>query len=169
VSALTGEEIASVDTDRLVSAIGFIDHDLVWGDELGNVVRYDLEKRSIYWKFRNGAKISSLTTANEAVLAASYDNFVYLIHPYFGSVKWKKRLAGRASDVVIGDPLFAVALAVGEPTAILLNLENGKPVGQVNVGMDESFLTQPIYADGKYIFFTNRQVFVQSTAPCSTK
>jgi len=169
ISAVTGDETAVVESDRPVSAISYMGGDLVWGDERGNVVRYDLDKRSTYWKFKNGAKISSLWTTDEAVLAASFDNFVYFIHPYFGSVKWKKRLAGRASDLIIGDPTFAVVLTVGEPNASLLNLENGKSAGQVALGTDESFLVSPIYNGGKYFFFSNKQVFAESTTPCSSK
>jgi len=169
ISAITGEETAVIESERPVSAIDYMDGDLVWGDERGNVVRYDLDKHSTYWKFKNGAKISSLWTTDGAVLAASFDNFVYFIHPYYGSVKWKKRLAGRASDLIVGDPSFAVVLTVGEPAAALLNLENGKPAGQVTLGTDESFLVSPVYNEGKYFFFTNKQVFAESATPCSPK
>jgi len=167
VSALDGDEIATIESGQPVSAIAFIDDDLVWGDERGNVVRYDLEKRSVYWKFRNGAKISGLSTSKQGILAASLDNFIYLVHPYYGSVRWKKRMPGRVSDVMVGNTSSVIVLTVGDPSAVLLNLENGKVAGQVSVGSDESFLGGPLIDDGKYIFLTNRHILLESDSPCS--
>jgi outer membrane protein assembly factor BamB len=145
-----------------------IDDDLVWGDDRGNLVRYNLDKNSVYWKFKNGARISSIVAISDGVIAASNDNFAYLISSYYGSVRWKKRLSGRVSYLTVGDGSIAVAETVGEPNATVLNLENGKSVGQASIADDEAYLQAPVYAAGKFIFFTNRQIAARSAAGCTT-
>ena len=169
ISAASGANVAVANTDRPISALGVIDDDLVWGDDRGNLVRYDLDKNSVYWRFKNGARISSIAAIPEGVVATSNDNFAYLISSYYGSVRWKKRLSGRVSNLTIGDGSIAVAETVGDPSAVILNLENGKSVGQVAIVEDEAYIQAPIYTAGKFIFFTNRQIIARSAAQCSAK
>ncbi|HYJ90615.1 MAG TPA: PQQ-binding-like beta-propeller repeat protein, partial [Pyrinomonadaceae bacterium] len=42
-----GAEISSIETENPVSALGIIDGDIIWGDDRGNLVRYNLDKHSV--------------------------------------------------------------------------------------------------------------------------
>jgi len=140
----------------------------VWGNDRGEIVRYDLARNSVYWRIKNGARISGLVTVDEGVVAASLDNFTYLISPYYGRVRWKKRLAARIESLVAYGKDIIVLHAVGESSVTLLNVENGKAVGQVSIG-DAAFIAPPTVVDGRLVFLTNNLVMAQSTGPCTIK
>ena len=91
IDATTGTDVVAVPTKTRVSTLGVIDDDIVWGDDHGELIRYDLRKSAVYWRFKNGARISGLAQTDEGVVAASLDNFVYLVSSYYGSVRWKTR------------------------------------------------------------------------------
>jgi outer membrane protein assembly factor BamB len=169
LSLVDGSELATVETDGAASALDMIDGDLVWGDDRGNVVRYDLKKGSVYWKFKNGARISDIKATDDGVLAASFDNFVYLISPYFGSVRWKRRLAARVSSLTLGvDGLIAVQ-TVGESSVAILNIDNGKSLGQVKFAEGEELVQPAINVGGRFLFITNLAVTARSSVACLAK
>ena len=63
---------------------------------------------------------------------------------------------------------IGVMVAVGDPTAVLLNLENGKQVGQYLAGESELFTFAPIFTGDQICFFTGGQIVAKSTKPCRT-
>lgn len=168
ISVATGTDLSVVPTQHQVSALGVIDEDIVWGDERGEIVRYDLAKNNVYWRFKNGARISGLAPTDEGIAAASLDNFTYFISSYYGSVRWKKRLPGRVEGITPYGRDIVVVQTVGEPTATLISVEDGKSVSQVSVEQD-LFIGPPLDAGGRLIFFTNHMVLAQSATPCSSK
>jgi len=169
ISAGAGTNLNTAAADRLVSALGVVDNDLVWGDDRGNLVRYSLSKNSVYWRFKNGARISSIVGTSVGVVATSNDNFAYLISSSYGSVRWKKRLSGRIANLTVGDGGIAIAETIGDPNAVILDLDNGKSVGLSTIADEEAFLQAPVYVAGRFVFFTNRQVIARSTGQCTAK
>ena len=124
-------------TEYLPTAIVFdAQSRLVFGDERGNLlsVSADGNRR---WKFKNGARISSVLSYDSGYLAASDDNFVYRLSRS-GNVEWKRRLSGR----VVGKPLvigsIAVVSIVGAGSVYFLNLKNGKIYDRVETGDETS-------------------------------
>ena len=63
----------------------------------------------------------------------------------------------------------AVVLTVGEPNAVILSLDNGKPVGQLSISDDDSFIQPTVVAESKLLFFTTGKVLAESVQPCSLK
>jgi outer membrane protein assembly factor BamB len=167
LSLTDGKESSVLPVDDQVAALGMFEGNILSGDSRGNLLRYN-EDRSVSWRFRNGARISSIVPTTKGILAASADNFVYMIGGYFGDIRWKKRMAGRVSSVAT-DGDIAIVLTVGEPTAVLLNLENGKSVGQFAIPEDDSFTQPVIAADGRLFFFTTTQILSESVGPCTVK
>lgn len=168
ISLATGSDLAVVPTESPVSALSVIENDLLWGNDRGEIVRYDLARNSVYWRIKNGARISGLVTTNEGVVAASLDNFTYLISPYYGRVRWKKRLPARIESLVrYGKDLIALH-AVGESSVTLLNLETGKAAAQISVG-DAVFIGPPVAVDARLVFLTNKLVTALSAGPCTLK
>jgi hypothetical protein len=87
---------------------------------------------------------------------------------YYGGVRWKKRMAGRVSSLV-ADGDIAVALTVGEPHAVIIDLDNGRSSGELAIGDDDSFTQPAVAADGKLLFFTTGQIMAESVKPCPAK
>jgi len=168
IAAATGADLSVVPTERPVSALGVIEDDIVWGDDHGEIVRYDLEKNSVYWRFKNGARISGFAPTDDGIAAASLDNFTYFLSSDYGSVRWKKRLPGRVESITPFGKTLVVVQTVGEPTATLISVENGRSVGQVS-SQDDSFTEPPLDAHGSLVFFTNQMIFAERATPCASK
>jgi len=167
VNLIDGKETSILPVADQIAALGLFEGNILSGDSRGNLMRYN-DDHSVSWRFRKGARISSIVPTPHGVLAASADNFVYMVGDYFGDIRWKKRMAGRVLSIAT-DGDIAIALTVGEPTAILLNLENGRSVGQLAISDDDSFTQPVIAADGRLFFFTTTQILSESINPCSLK
>jgi outer membrane protein assembly factor BamB len=164
IDVASGKEkyVYSVDGD-IETAITVGD-DVLTGDGRGRVTKFVEGSRS--WRFRNGAKITALSETRRGIVVASADNFVYLVSDYNGDVIWKKRLPARVSGVMVtGD--VAVVTSVGESEAALIDLETGKFAGRFTLKDGELFIKAPIYAGGRFIFFTTSRVFAASQTPCT--
>ena len=159
ISLNDGKVLLSSTVENTVSALSIFEGNVVVGDSRGNLTRYYDDYHTIYWRFRNGARISSVVSTDRGVLAASLDNFVYMTAGYFGDVRWKRRMAGRVSSIVM----------TGEPNAVILSLDNGKPVGQLSISDDDSFIQPTVVAESKLLFFTTGKVLAESVQPCSLK
>ena len=168
VSLADGKVIVSSTVKNSVSAVNVFDGNVVVGDIRGNLTRYYDDYHTVYWSFRNGARISSVVSTDKGVLAASLDNFVYMTAGYFGDVRWKRRMAGRVSSIVVSGDV-AIVLTVGEPNAVILNLDNGKIAGELAISEDDSFTQPALVADNKLLFFTTGQILAESVQPCTQK
>ena len=167
VSAADGRSVLSVPTRGTVTAVGMLEEDLLWGEDHGDLVRYDTEGKYVSWKYKNGARIGAVRATDRGILAASNDNFVYLLSGYNGDIRWKKRLSGRIASMTVNGEI-GVLLAVGDPMAVLLNLESGKQVGQYLSPDNELFTFAPIMAGDQILFFTGGRIVARSTKPCRT-
>jgi outer membrane protein assembly factor BamB len=168
ISLADGKTLASSPVENSVSALNVFDGNIVAGDTRGNLTRYDGDYRTVYWRFRNGGRISSIVPTSRGILAASLDNFVYMVSGYYGDIRWKKRMAGRVLSIVPYGEL-AIVLTVGEPNAVFLNLENGKSAGELSIPDDDSFIKPAMVAEDKLLFFTTGQILSESAQTCSLK
>ena len=125
------------------------DGDFVVGDERGNIVKYG-SNGNTGWKFKNGASISHLTPTDEGILAASNDNFLYMLTNSRGGVIWKRRLSGRIAlqPVVMKESIFAVTY--GDGRGYLLSTRKGKIVDQT-ANADKDFTPLSITGSGEHI------------------
>jgi outer membrane protein assembly factor BamB len=133
----------------LPTAISFAnDGSLLLGDERGNLVWLDAKDGDTVWKFKNGARISHAVETDRGVLAASYDNFVYLLTAYRGGVVWKRRLSGRISDapIILGDMVFV--RTSGDKQAYLISLKTGKIVQKIETGESDVVRQAPLSQEG---------------------
>jgi len=169
ISTKTGKELMAANSNNVLTAIAAVNDDILWGDDRGNVVRYDADKHSVVWRFRNGARISDLTVTSEGIVVTSLDNFVYLISESNGVVRWKKRQVGRISDITLDRGSLGVVITVGEPNAAVLDIQNGKTVGVLTIRDNEAFIRRPIFSNGRFIFFTTERIMSRSLLPCSSK
>jgi outer membrane protein assembly factor BamB len=164
IDVASGKATAVYQADAdIVTAIADGD-EILTGDGRGNVIKFVGGSPS--WRFRNGARITVLLETPRGVIAASADNFVYLVSAYNGDVRWKKRMPARVASVTVAGDL-AVVTSVGESNAVLIDLESGKPAGRVSLSDEELFVRSPVYVENKFVFFTTAGVFAASRASCS--
>lgn len=168
VSSADAREISVISTEQKVSSLAMIDDDILVADERGRLTRYDLDGPSVAWKLKNGARITYLHSSDSGIIAASQDNFVYLMSGYNGNIHWKRRLPGRISGMEISDDI-GIVQTIGDSTASLVDLENGKAAGQFSVGADRAFVYPPIAAGGGVIFFANDRIVFTALGQCRQK
>lgn len=165
ISAPDGKVVLSVPTRGTVTAVGMIEEDLLWGEDRGSLVRFDTEGKLVSWRYKNGAKIAALRSTERGILAASFDNFVYLLSGYNGDIRWKKRLSGRVAGMTVSGDV-GIILTVGDQAAVLINLETGKQVGQFVAAENDGFIFPSVATGDQMLFFTGAQIVAKSAKTC---
>ncbi|CAN5352492.1 hypothetical protein BH20ACI2_BH20ACI2_20910 [soil metagenome] len=137
------------------------------GDERGNVtLLLDSNNRS-NWRFKSGGEISKIFAVGSNLLATSHDNFVYSIVTRNGNVEWKRRLAGRAAYAAIILDRYTLISSVEDQGAALIDLRNGKMVGQMLLENGETITDDPVFSDGLILAITNKGAYGYSITGCT--
>jgi outer membrane protein assembly factor BamB len=142
---------------------------LVAGDERGNVSPRSNGTDRANWKFKSGGEISRIIAVEEQLMITSHDNFIYLLSYGNGGVTWKRRVSGRVSGIVAYADSYALMSTFEENGAVLVDLDNGKLVGQVAFGEDETTVRSPIVSLGMIYLLTNKAAYAYSLTGCPTK
>lgn len=171
VIALASGEIESMrKLDSLVTAFAQTESgDLVFGDDRGSITYLLDGQVAQYWKFKTGGSITSLrTTGDNSLLAASNDNFVYSLRSRSGGLNWKRRLAGRVTQMGFVNKDLALISSIDEYGATFVNLLNGRTVGQVALDENEAIVDEPIGTDGSFFLLTNKRLYSYGLKGCTT-
>lgn len=127
VDLRTGAEDINFETSFVPTFVsGSPDKAIIWGGERGNIVKMTNDAEDTSWRFTAGARVVDAETVGKLLIAASHDNFVYGISAYNGDVVWKRRMPGRVQSFTVMDKEIAVVTVVGESTAHLIDLSNGR-------------------------------------------
>jgi outer membrane protein assembly factor BamB len=141
---------------------------IVVGDRGGNVSAFRGSDRKSLWKARTGAQISDITEVSGNFLISSNDGFVYLLAARTGDRLWKKRLPGR----LIGKPLvyqnFVLLQTIDGVAALVLDLNNGKPVNQILFNESVFSANSALFVHGRVIIPTNKG-WLAFSAECAEK
>lgn len=100
------------------------------------------------WRRRTGASVQAVVSVENGLLAASLDNFVYLLSAHRGSLIWRRLLPGRIAARPITAPDGALFTPLSTDSAIVLGLRDGKPVNTLSIGEENSSSAAPITAGG---------------------
>lgn len=182
VAATDRKEIISIDgrTGTVVmrsktkfipsSVLNYTEKAIAAGDERGNLVLLESSTGKSIWKYKSGGKISFIAHTSEGVLAASNDNFVYMLWDYNGDVLWKRRLPGRvAGPPLIGGDTVSVQLSA-DKSVFVLNMESGKIVNQFLLPGNSSVGVMPaLFNNDLFVFSTPVSVVPYSIKPCSAE
>lgn len=155
VSFATGAVISKIPTDRNTTALAIRENEMiVAGNDRGTVINYRDAIGHVWWRFKSGARVGTITETPAGILIGSYDNFLYLLSNYSGDVKWKRRLDGRiiASPTVFGEHLLAASSS--EENAQVIEIETGKPVDQIIFGEERFMLASPLTSSTELAIFT---------------
>ena len=118
-----------------------------FGSADANVYAFSEIRSKLLWHRRTGAAVHSVTAVSNGVLAASLDNFAYLLSLNKGALIWRRQLPGR----VLSRPITASDAALFTPfstdQAIVLNLRDGKTVNTLMLGEENSSAAAPVSVD----------------------
>jgi outer membrane protein assembly factor BamB len=127
---------------------------LVAGDDRGNVTNYRDLSGNVWWRFKSGARVGTITETAEGILIGSFDNFLYMVSKYTGDVKWKRRLDGRiTSSPSILDDRIAAASSTEENFQVI-EADTGKPIDRIEFGENRFLLTRPFTGNGGVTVFS---------------
>lgn len=135
---------------------------IVTGDDRGHIVLTSADGKRL-WRFRNGARISSISMYDSEFLATSNDNFVYKLSRG-GNVEWKRRLSSR----IDGQPLVldnvAIFPTVGDGNVYVIDLTNGKILNRFEHG--ENKPAQAVSAGSNFVMLTEEGLTLYTRTTC---
>jgi outer membrane protein assembly factor BamB len=123
-----------------------------FGSGDGYVYAVSTDKGRMKWKKRTGAGVEAVVLVRDALLAASLDNFAYLLD-LDGSMIWKKQLPGRISAQPLTVEEAALFTPLSSSAGVVLGLKDGKQVNSLPTE-DELSSASPIIVGDAVILTT---------------
>ena len=117
-----------------------------FGSGDGYVYAVSADKGNLKWRKRTGAGVEAVALAGDALLAASLDNFAYLLD-LDGSMHWKKQLPGRISAQPLTVAEAALFTPLSSSEGVVLGLKDGKQVNSLPAGEELSSASPIIVGD----------------------
>ena len=133
--------------------VAVAENTVFFGSGDGYVYAVSADKGRLKWRKRTGAGVEAVALAGETILAASLDNFAYLLN-LKGTMLWKKQLPGR----IAAQPLMVQEAALFTPlsstAAVVLGLRDGKQVNTLPTGEELTSSASPIMVGDAVIVTT---------------
>jgi eukaryotic-like serine/threonine-protein kinase len=117
------------------------------------VYALSVDKGKMKWQKRTGAGVESVVLAGDALLAASLDNFAYLLN-LKGKMLWKKLLPGRISAQPLAIQETALFTPLSSSEGVVLGLKDGKQVNTLSAGEELTSSASPIIVGDAVILTT---------------
>jgi outer membrane protein assembly factor BamB len=124
-----------------------------FGSGDGYVYAVSTDKGRLKWQKRTGAGVEAVVLAGDALLAASLDNFAYLLN-LKGSMLWKKQLPGRISAQPLAVQEAALFTPLSSSEGVVLGLKDGKQVNSLPTGDELTSSASPILVGDAIILTT---------------
>ena len=138
-----------------------------FGSGDGYVYAVSADKGKMKWRKRTGAGVESVVLAGDSLLAASLDNFAYLLN-LKGTMIWKKLLPGRISAQPLTVEETALFTPLSSSEGVVLGLKDGKQVNTLVAGEELTSSASPIIVGDAVILTTEHGVLAFSRPPEST-
>jgi len=126
------------------------------------------DKGKMVWQKRTGGGVEAVGLAGEALIAASLDNFAYLLK-LNGKMVWKKLLPGRISSQPLTMQEAALFTPLSSSSAVVLALSDGKQVNSLATGEELTSSAAPIIVGDTVIVTTEHGLLAFSRPVTSTK
>ena len=123
-----------------------------FGSGDGYVYAVSTDKGRLKWRKRTGAGVEAVVLVRDALLAASLDNFAYLLD-LDGSMLWKKQLPGRISAQPLTVAETALFTPLSSSAGVVLGLKDGKQINSLPTE-DELSSAAPIIVGDAVILTT---------------
>jgi eukaryotic-like serine/threonine-protein kinase len=141
-------------TGAIHGPVAVAGEDVFFGSGDGYIYAVSSDKGRLKWRKRTGAGVEAVVLAGDAVLAASLDNFAYLLN-LKGKMIWKKQLPGRISAQPLAVEETALFTPLSSSAGVVLGLRDGKQVNSLPTG-DELSSASPIIVGDAVILTTER-------------
>jgi eukaryotic-like serine/threonine-protein kinase len=126
-----------------------------FGSGDGYVYAFSEARAKLLWHRRTGAAVQAVTVVDNGLLAASLDNFVYLLSLNKGALVWRRQLPGRISARPFTAPDGALFTPFSTDSAIVLSLRDGKVANTLSLGEENSNSASPIAVENLIIIATS--------------
>jgi len=133
--------------------VAVTDDTVFFGSGDNYVYALSTDKGKMKWQKRTGAGVESVVLAGESLLAASLDNFAYLLN-HKGKMLWKKLLPGRISAQPLAVQETALFTPLSSSEGVVLGLKDGKQVNTLAAGEELSSSASPIIVGDTVIVTT---------------
>ena len=133
-----------------------------FGSGDGYVYAVSTDKGRMKWRKRTGAGVEAVVLAGDALLAASLDNFAYLLN-LKGTMLWKKQLPGRISAQPLAVQEAALFTPLSSSAGVVLGLKDGKQVNSLPTGDELTSSASPILVGDAIILTTEHGLLAFAT------
>jgi len=131
------------------------DENVYFGSGDGYVYAVRADKGRLKWRKRTGAGVEAVTLTGDMLLAASLDNFAYLLNAK-GAMLWKKQLPGRISSQPLTIEEAALFTPLSSSVAVVLSLKDGKQVNSLPTEEELTSSASPILVGDAVIVTTEK-------------
>ena len=139
-------------------------NDLVYfGSGDGYVYAVNATNGRLIWRKRTGAGVEAVVRANEELLVASLDNFVYK-YSLAGARVWKRQLPGRISSQPLVTELGALFMPFSSSAGVVLELRAGRQINLLPTGEEIATSASPI-AVGAVVLLTTEHGLLAFAQP----
>ena len=128
-------------------------NNVFFGSGDGYVYAVSSDKGRLKWRKRTGAGVEAVVLVSDALLAASLDNFAYLLD-LDGSMLWKKQLPGRISAQPLTLKEAALFTPVSSSAGVVLGLKDGKQINSLPTEDELTSSASPILVGDAVILTT---------------
>ena len=136
-----------------------------FGSGDGYVYAVSSDKGRLKWRKRTGAGVEAVVLTGEGVLAASLDNFAYLLN-LKGAMLWKKQLPGRISAQPLTVEEAALFTPLSSSEGVVLALRDGKQVNSLPTNDELTSSASPILV-GDAVILTTEHGLLAFARPAS--
>jgi outer membrane protein assembly factor BamB len=126
-----------------------------FGSGDGYVYAFSEARAKLLWHRRTGAAVQAVTVVENGLLAASLDNFVYLLSFNKGALLWRRQLPGRISARPFTAADGALFTPFSTDSAIVLSMRDGKAANTLTLGEENSSSAAPIGVDDLIVIATS--------------
>lgn len=131
---------------------------IYFGSGDGYVYAFRESRGKLLWHRRTGAAVQAVVLVENGLLAASLDNFAYLLSLNKGSLVWRRQLPGRIAARPVTAPDGALFTPLSTDSAIVLSLKDGKPANTLLLGDDNSSSAAPVVVGNLVLIATSHGV-----------
>ena len=140
---------------------------IYFGSGDGYVYAFSESRRKLLWRRRTGAAVQAVVVVENGLLAASLDNFAYLLSLKKGALVWRRQLPGRIPARPFTAADGALFTPMSTDSAVVLGLRDGKPANTLPLGEENSSSAAPIVVGDLVLIATSHGVLAFAAPPQS--
>lgn len=128
-----------------------------FGSGDGYVYAISAEKGRLIWRKRTGAGVEAVALEGDSLVAASLDNFAYVLN-LKGAMVWKRQLPGRIPSQPLTHEGAALFTPLSSSAAVVLAIRDGKQVNSLPTGEEMTSSASPIRVGDAVIVTTEHSL-----------